>query len=103
MQFHVVSHRQSEPTRWSEITHLRISEKVPDSPHAIERRKVLRKLADANGTVPISKVLAELEPVRKLQVGRERSIKSDLRNWSNSVNHGNNSRDKGWLELGYIQ
>lgn len=102
MTFQALSHRRSERTRWEEVTHIRLVGRSPDTPLAIARREVLKKLADVDGVLPLHKALASLEPVRNLRGGREASVRSDLRNWSNPASHGNNSVDKGWLELGRL-
>jgi hypothetical protein len=102
MPFHILPQRPLTPTRWEEVTHLRLTGKKPETNLALARWKVLKTLADGDGVVPMHKALAILDPVRNLDSGREASIRSDLRNWSNPVDHGNNSQDKGWLELGCL-
>ena len=90
-------------TNWDPITHLRlVKERRPDTGRALTRWGALRALADDEGVVALSQVLATLDPVRNLPSGREASIRQDLRNWSNARSHGNNSQDKGWLELGRL-
>jgi hypothetical protein len=101
--FMATGRQPRERIDWQEITHVRlVPHRQPDSPHALQRRDQLRKLADKDHLVPIEVALAYLEPVRTLDGDREKAIKSDLRNWSNPTGHGNNSKDKGWLQLGRV-
>jgi hypothetical protein len=68
----------------------------------MERYEQLKKLSDPQGLVPLWAVITGIEPTRKLASGREVAIKKSLRVWSNPRDHGNNSIDKGWIELGYL-
>ncbi len=101
MGFRAIEHRMGVRTAWHDITHIRIL-RTPDMKHALERWEVLDKLADADRLVVVEQALAQLEPVRNLASGREASVRSDLRNWSNPSDHGNNGLNKGWIELGYL-
>lgn len=100
MPFVAMPQEPGVPTNWTPITHIRVIEgKRPDTPHALERWTILAAVADLDGTIPLGKVFELVEPVRS-RGGREAGIKADLRCWSNDDRHGNNSQDKGWLELG---
>jgi len=91
------------PANWDIVTHIRLRPDArPDTGHALLRWEQLMMLADPDGIVALPIVLATIAPVRKLEVDREAAIKRDLRNWSNPRDHGNNSQDKGWLELGRL-
>ncbi|HYE00214.1 MAG TPA: hypothetical protein VEH84_12585 [Alphaproteobacteria bacterium] len=87
-------------TNWDQITHIRLKAgKRPDTKGAISRWKALTEGADSDGILSLNLVYQLIEPIRK---GRNhiQAIQSDLRCWSNDEDHGNNSQDKGWLELG---
>ncbi|HUD31197.1 MAG TPA: hypothetical protein VMQ93_20205 [Novosphingobium sp.] len=99
--FRAITHRPRTPTRWEDVTHVRVL-RQPDTAFALERWQALNAAADRDRLVPLAEALRILAPVRNLKSGRAASIRSDLRNWSNPSDHGNNSRDKGWIELGHL-
>ncbi|GAY22665.1 MULTISPECIES: hypothetical protein [Sphingobium] len=105
MPFEPLLQTPGVPTNWDLITHVRLVRGLrPDSEHALKRWEILKELAklQPERAFALPEVLAALDPVRDLPSGREASIKQDLRNWSNPRDHGNNSQDKGWLELGRL-
>jgi hypothetical protein len=96
MRFLPILHAPRARTKWNEITHVRLVRgKRPDTPRIVQRWEQLRSMADAHDLVPINQVLASIKPT-------QRSIETSLRLWSDPRDHGTNSRDKGWLELGYL-
>jgi hypothetical protein len=103
MAFKAVHPRERARTDWDlPLTHIRLIEgRQATTKAGTERQRKLKKHADANGVIPLATVFAIIEPERNLG-DREKSIKSDLRCYSNPVTHGNNGQNKGWLELGYI-
>ena len=103
MKFVPIPLRKNERAPWHSITHLRlITGRRPDTGAAHERWRRLKELADRDGVIELTVAMAAIEPFRNLAGGPENSIKYDLRYWSNTVDHGDTSRDKGWLELGYL-
>ncbi|AEG50753.1 hypothetical protein Sphch_3138 [Sphingobium chlorophenolicum L-1] len=103
MQFEVLPQTPRVPTDWTIVTHIRLLKGVkPDTGRALQRWEMLKPLADEDGVIALVKVLASLDPMRNKESGREAAIRMDLRNWSNPRDHGNNSQDKGWLELGRL-
>ena len=104
MPFTAVTLQMNQRTPWNIITHIRLVDGVmPDTSMATARWSVLIELADVHRMIKLEDALLVLSPVRTLDGNRERSIKYDLRCWANPKGHGNNSRDKGWLELGYLE
>jgi len=100
MPFVAIPQERKIPTDWAPITHVRVVEgKRPQTPRAMERWKILAAAVEPDGTIPLRRVFELVEPIRS-RGGRLAGIKADLRCWSNDDRHGNNSQDKGWLELG---
>ena len=103
MRFVAIALREQERAPWDTITHIRLIEgQKPHTALAIKRWETLRSLADEQGIVDVGRAIDALKPVREKTTGREAAIKYDLRFWANPRSHGNNSLDKGWLELGYL-
>lgn len=103
MPFVAVSQMPKTRTDWTGITHIHlISGRRPQTAGALARWRALTAAADGTGLVRLEAALSLIEPIRQLAGGREAAIRSDLRCWSNPVDHGNNNQDKGWLELGYL-
>lgn len=91
------------PCNWDIITHVRlIKGRRPDTASALSRWNDLAAIADSEGLIPMVAITAKLQPMRNRPEGHLASVRSDLRCWSNARDHGNNSQDKGWLELGYV-
>jgi hypothetical protein len=85
---------------WDAITHIRLKKLAqPDTAAAKKRWEALWAVADADGFAPVATAFRILVPMRNL-ANREAGIRADLRCWANDRSHGNNSQDKGWLELG---
>lgn len=102
MEFVAISLSEKQWAPWDSITHVRLLQgRRPDTETALERWRQLKALADVNGIIELEGVIRAIDPVRA-DGDREKSIKSDLRYWSNPEDHGTTSKDKGWLELGYL-
>ncbi|KXU29221.1 hypothetical protein A0J57_18215 [Sphingobium sp. 22B] len=103
MPFEPLPQTPRVPTNWDLITHIKLVKGMkPDTGLATKRWEELRRVADDDGVISLLRAFAVLDPVRPKGNQREASIRKDLRNWSNPRDHGNNSQDKGWLELGRL-
>lgn len=102
MRFVPIPQQRGLPTDWDPITHIRlIPEERPSTPRALERWRTLCEMANPEGIIERDRALSELKAIRN-RGDNEASVKYDLRCWSNPKDHGNNSQDKGWLELGKL-
>lgn len=102
MPFMAIHVPERSRTDWDAVTHIRlINGRQPSTKAGMDRWRTLNRLADTNGVVPLAKVFVSIKPERNLG-DLEKSLKSDLRCYSNPITHGNNRQNKGWIELGYV-
>ena len=102
MPFVPIQPHAGQRTDWTTITHIRLVEgKQPDTKAALARWKILSTLADADGVMPLYVVFSAINPERN-RGGHEAAIRADLRCYSNPTKHGNNSQNKGWIELSHM-
>lgn len=99
MPFVPFVYQKGDRADWSRITHARLSPAIyPDKPGVQEIRRRLEAVADVDGVVSIERVFSTAAPYCP-----SKGLKRELRLWANKRDHGNNTVDKGWIELGYIE
>jgi F-box protein 18 (helicase) len=87
---------------WARATHVRLLNRSADTPKAQESLDFITTLAREAGIAAIADLEPEFPGRLRSTKGQKGAMRFDLRHFANSRDSGNNSQDKGLIELGYL-